>query len=112
MTKNLTSPVRQIINLLVTREYDAIVGITGGQRLDAAAIESAILGYGKTLVLPPDRAFDQLAVVRVENALPPRWSIRMGLWTAEEGRSDLSVELTVIDNNGEYVVELDDIHVF
>ena len=42
---------------------------------------------------------------------PPRWSVRMDLWTAEEGRSDLSLELTIIESGRGYTVELDDIHV-
>jgi hypothetical protein len=111
MTKNLTTPVRQIVALLVTKDYDQIVRLTGGQRLDAAAIESAIRDYGRTIVLPPDTAIHNLDVVCVQNAHPPRWSVRMPLWTAEEGRSDLSVELTIIEDGGGYVVELDDIHV-
>jgi len=111
MTKNLTTSVRQIVALLATKDYDQIMCLTGGQRLDAIAIESAIRGYGKTVVLPPDSAFDDLNIVRVQNAHPPRWSVRMGLWTAEEGRSDLSVELTVIECESGYVIELDDIHV-
>jgi hypothetical protein len=111
MTKNLISPVHQIVELLVVKEYDQIVRATGGQRFDAATIESVIRGYGKTVVLPPDSAFDHLDVVRVQNAHPPRWSVRMGLSTAEEGRSDLSVELTVIEDESGYVIELDNIHV-
>jgi hypothetical protein len=108
---NLISPVRQIIELLVAKEYDQIVRVTDGQQLDATTIENIILGYGRTVVLPPDSAFDHLDVVRVQNVYAPRWSVRMDLWTAEEGRSDLSVELTVIDGEKGQVVELDDFHV-
>jgi hypothetical protein len=35
----------------------------------------------------------------------------MPLWTREEGRSDLSVEITLIAQNGDFRIELDDIHV-
>ena len=36
----------------------------------------------------------------------------MDLWTAEEGRSDLTLELTLTDSRGEiYQIEIDDIHV-
>ena len=111
MTKNLIAPVRQIVELLGAKDYDQIVRTTGGQRLDAAAIEAAIRGYGKTLVSPPDSIYDHLDAIRVQNIHPPRWSVRVGLWTADEGRSDLSVELTVIEDESGYVIELDDIHV-
>ena len=74
--------------------------ITGGQRLDSAAIEGATRDYGRTLVMPPHTAFDELDVVPVTNLPPPRWSTRMNLWTAEEGRSDLSIELMLIEADG------------
>ena len=35
----------------------------------------------------------------------------MNLWTAEEKRSDLSLELTLTEIEGGHVIELDDIHV-
>lgn len=35
----------------------------------------------------------------------------MPLWTIEEGRSDLSLELTLVENDKTISIELDDIHV-
>jgi hypothetical protein len=35
----------------------------------------------------------------------------MSLWTVEEGRSDLSLELTVAESGDGYLIEVDDIHV-
>jgi len=35
----------------------------------------------------------------------------MSLWTAEEGRSDLSLELTITESGNGYLIEVDDIHV-
>ena len=35
----------------------------------------------------------------------------MPLWTQEEGRSDLTVGMTIIEQQNNFVVELDDIHV-
>ena len=111
MTTTLDVPVRLIVELLVGRGYEQIAGMTGGQRLDSASIEAAIRNYGRTLVMPPDTAFSQLDVVPVKNARPPRWSVRMNLWTIEEGQSDLSIELTLTEMGEDYIVELDDIHV-
>ena len=34
-------------------------------------------------------------IVEVMNASVPQFSIRMPLWTEEEGRSDLTMELTI-----------------
>jgi len=95
----------------VAREYEQVARIAGGQRLDSVSIERAIHDYGRTLVMPPQTAFEQLDAVPVKNARLPRWSVRMNLWTAEEGRSDLSIELTLIEGEGGHIIELDDIHV-
>jgi hypothetical protein len=70
-----------------------------------------ITDYGRQLVLPPDEAFGVMDVVEVRNAKPRRWSVTMPLWTREEGRSDLSLELTLIAGAQAFAIELDDIHV-
>lgn len=111
MTSTLCIPVRQIVKMLVDGHYEQIARITHSKRLDTTTIEGAILGYGMTLVMPPDVAFEQLDVVKIKNAALPCWSVRMNLWTAEEGQSDLSIELTLTKVESDYVIELDDIHV-
>ena len=45
------------------------------------------------------------------DADPPAWSVVMTLWTEEEGRSDLSIVLTVTQLEDGFDVTLDDIHV-
>jgi hypothetical protein len=109
--RRLSLPVRQIVELLVAKDYDRVARMTCGQRLDSESISQAIRDYGRTLVVPPDAAFEHLDVVRVRDARPPRWSVRMNLWTAEEQQSDLSIELTLIEAGADYAIELDDIHV-
>ena len=49
-------------------------------------------------------------VVR-SNAVIPQFSVHMPLWTEEEGRSDLTLELTIKMPDKGIEVELDDIHV-
>ena len=71
----------------------------------------AINDYGRKLVLPPEDVFELMDVVEVRNAQPQQWSVAMPLWTREEGRSDLSIGVTVIADEDGYSVELDDIHV-
>jgi hypothetical protein len=63
------------------------------------------------LVLPPEEGFQLMDVIEVKNAQPRRWSIAMPLWTQEEGRSDLTLEITVIEQQNDFLVELDDIHI-
>jgi hypothetical protein len=111
MVTNFRVPVRQIVELLVTGRYDQIAKITNEQRLDAESIKKAISDYGRKLIMPPSEAYEHLDVIQVHNALPPRWSVRVNLWTAEEGRSDLSLELTLVQTGEDFAIEVDDIHV-
>lgn len=111
MPYRLELPVREILTLLAQRRYTELEALTHGIRLRAPEISQAVANYGRTIVVPPIDAFQFMDVVAVETANPPRWSITMPIWTEEEGRSDLSVELTVIEEGGALRVELDDIHV-
>ena len=104
--------MQQLIDLfLVARKYSELEALTNGVRLGALDIASAITKYGKNLVIPPNNAWELLDVVEIRNAQPPQWSVTMPLWTREEGRSDLSIELTLIGDEGGCTIELDDIHV-
>lgn len=112
MSEQLKDPVRKVIELLVSRQYAKVEAITGGIRLKAPEIAGAIAEYGRKLIPVPEQGLDLMDVVRVHGALPPKWTARIPLWTEEEGRSDLSVELTLIKDGQDFKIELDDIHVF
>src|SRR5712692_9329246 len=88
MDTKFTTSVKRIVELLVAGEYDQIAKITRERRLDAESIQRAIREYGRKLVMPPCEVLDQLDVVQVRNVVPPRCSVRINLWTLEEGRSD------------------------
>lgn len=104
-------PVLQVIKLLVEQRYSELESLTKGVRLGAREIGRAIAAYKRTLVMPPEDSYQLMNVVGVQNAKPPKWSIMMPLWTREEGRSDLSIELTLVKEIQGFKIELDDIHV-
>jgi hypothetical protein len=111
MHEKLKDPVRQITGLLVDGKYLEVETLTHGVRLTAPQMATAIAEYGRLLVSLPDHAFDLMNVAEVRNAKPSRWSVVMPLWTREEGRSDLSLELTITDLENGFAIELEDIHV-
>ena len=97
--------------MLVDRDYVGLERLTNATRLTAEEIAKGVQDYGATLVMPPPDAFNNLDVIEVENAHPSEWSVRMHLWAAGEGKSDLSLELTLKKaEEGDYNVEVDDIH--
>jgi len=87
--------VVQIITLLVGAQYRQIEGLTHGITMSAEEIQTAISEYGRTLILPSSDAYELLDVIRANNVGLEQYSVRMPLWTQEEGRSDLTLELTV-----------------
>lgn len=111
MRKELQDQIDPLIRLLAEGRFDSVEEVTNGVRLAASDIKNALGRYGRTLVYPPSEAYELMDVIEVRSAGQRRWSIAMPLWTKEEGRSDLSIEVTIIRKAGEFVLELDDIRV-
>ena len=112
MANEIETIVRDVVRLLVGGDYDVIEKITEGRRLSAGDMQNAIEIYGRRLAMPPESAFTQLLdAVRVENSKSPQWLVEMPLWTREEGRSDLSLELTITRGDDKFDIQVDDIHV-
>lgn len=107
----LRKAVRNIMDLLARGDYQAAVDACVESRLNADDIRLAVEGYGRRLVCPPGDVYADLDVVRVQGASEPTWSVRAPMWTAEEGRSDLTLELTFAQANDGVHLELDDLHV-
>jgi hypothetical protein len=111
MVHPLRLPVEFVVSMLVNGEWEELEKATGGIRLRGVDIARAVRQYGRKLVDPPREAYDTIDAILIKDAIPPQWSVRMKLWTAEEGVSDLTLELTLIQANNNYRIELDDIHV-
>ena len=108
----LERTLTRVVGMLVSGDYAGLEAITGGNRLPANEIEEAIHQYGRTVELPPNGRIEDADVVAVEGSDPQRWSVWLRLWTAEEGRSDLTLETTVVDSDRpEYLVEIDNLEV-
>lgn len=104
--------MRQVIAWLVGGNFLAIEVRSNGVRLSAQMIRQAIEEYGRTPVMPPESAFSAIDAIQVANTDRPTWSIRFDVWTKEEGRSDLSLECTIVEgNDGILELEVDNIHV-
>ena len=106
------SGVRDVMALLAGKNYQDLERFTRGTHLSAADIARAIQDYGKTVVPCPEPIEDVLDIGEVAGATSPTWSVVVPVYTREEGRSDLSVELTIVELGGErYGIALDNIRV-
>ena len=102
--------IRHIYSLLLSENYDELERFTNGSRMSSNEICETILAYGYQLVSYPDNL--KLDIVEVKNSSPREWNVVAPIYTSEEGLSDLSIELSLIENGKElYKSELDNIRV-
>ncbi len=112
MSDGIQKTAKRLVTMLAARDYAGLESWSNGVRLNRAEMESAVRAYGRTVILPPGDTIPNLDAVKVRNAEPKRWSVGISLWTKEEGRSDLTLEVTMIGSDGDLMdVEIDDIHV-
>jgi hypothetical protein len=103
--------MKAITDLLVAGDYQAVERMTDGRRLTADQIEQAVLDYGNTLVPLPPEALDRVDVYPF-NSDPTSCRAEVDLWTREEGRSDLTLEVMLESrDDGGYDVSVRNIHV-
>lgn len=89
--------VRHVARLLASGSYADLEQLTGAKRLRARDIEGEVNEYGRTLVMPPETAYDNIDVIPIRGSEPQAYSVRFRLYTKEEGQSDLEVQLTLMD---------------
>lgn len=108
----LETAIRVIVELLVRREYDAIARLTHCRRLSASDLQHAVLSYGRKLARPPDGWIDLVDVVPIDDREQAAFFAAVPLWTEEEGRSDLTLELRLSEFAPQlYDTEVLDVHV-
>ena len=101
--------VFMILKLLVEKDYRELEKRSNGIRLSAHDMERAIKEYNCQLIMPPPDGYELMDVIEAHG--DEKWSVVMPLWSQEEGRSDLSIELTLIKHGDSFNFEIDDLHV-
>lgn len=103
--------VRALVEHLAHGEYREVLTSCSSARLTAEELRRVVREYGRTVAIPPPDAYENLDAIQIPAASRQAWSVRAPLWTLEEGRSDLTLELTFIVDADQLSVELDDLHV-
>jgi len=109
--EQLEQIVRSVVNCLVIGKYADIVHSCSVSRLTADDLFEVVRDYGRTLIEPPPEAYQDLDAIAVRSSIPPTWSVCAPLWSREEGRSDLTLELTIARDGDRWDIELDGLHV-
>lgn len=110
MDRELVVSVRNVLELLAGGEYEKLEKMTRGVRLSATELRQAVEGYPGTLINPPTDFAAYIDAIPIDGSLR-KYSATVPLWTIEEGRSDLSIELTIAIDGVSNVVEIDNLHV-
>ena len=111
----LIRTILRLLQLLVEARYVELANLTQSGSLTSQQTREAVETWPYPLVTPSSSSLADLIydeAVEVADVSPAKWSIYINLWTKEEGRSDLTLEVTVCDNSSEYYdVRIENIHV-
>jgi hypothetical protein len=102
--------IRELVERLASGDLAALAADGRIGRLTVEDLRRAISEYGRTLVPLPAEALAAISVYPLD-AMPGGFAVDVGMWTAEEGRSDLTLQLTVIERAGAIAIAIDDLHV-
>lgn len=105
---NFIPLINQVVDDLVAGNFKKIAQDGRGGRLSAEEIQYAVEEYGRTLTPLPLEAISLIDGCKVENS--NEWMLDIPLWTVEEGRSDLTLSVT-LDLTHKPPITIDDLHV-
>ena len=103
------APIRALVDMLVKGRFDQLERDGRSGRLSSHELKEALQGYGRTIIALPDEAFHLVDVYPIKGQ-NTTWAVDVPLWTAEEGRSDLTLSLTVSDSQDGVQLAIDDLH--
>ncbi|HIC82667.1 MAG TPA: hypothetical protein EYP07_17135 [Kiloniellaceae bacterium] len=102
--------IADLVGVLARGAFEDLVRDGRAGRLSAAELKRVIAQYGRRLTELPGSAFDLADCYRLEDK-PEKLAIDLPLWTVEDGRSDLTLSLTLQRMGSEIALRIDDLHV-
>jgi hypothetical protein len=104
--------VMDVVAHLAGGRFSELERLSNGIRLSRGEMQEAVASYGRHLLEFPRDATDKIDYIVCVGSKPLRWSVVVPLFTREEGLSDLSLELALVeDGQYSYRVEIENIHV-
>lgn len=107
--RQVRSVVTDLLVLLSDRDYESFMERCGYSLVDDDDLRSAVATYGRTIAPPPaDYTFLRACELRARAI--PTWHVEVDLWTEEDGRSDLTLEMTIEFEPTGPVVGINNLH--
>jgi hypothetical protein len=108
--RQVRSIVIDLLVLLADGDYESIMERCGYSLMDGDDLWIAVEEYGGTVAAPPaDYAFMRACELRARAV--PTWHVEADVWTEEEGRSDLTLEMTIEFEASGPVIGINNLHV-
>jgi hypothetical protein len=104
------SAAMEIANLIAQQKYAQALQRCRSSRLTERELDAVMKDCGQAFLLRSSGNAD-LNLVAVDGKEDPTWSVWVPLWTDDQGRSDLQLELTITDTSAGVLIELDDLRV-
>ena len=102
--------VREVVRELAAGNYEGLEADGRAGRLTAGQLREAVEHYGRTFVELPEEGL-QYVWVYEQKGRENLWRVDVDLWTAEEGRSDLTLSM-LLEKTGDGVrVSVENLHV-
>jgi dTMP kinase len=89
--------VRLAVGLLVGEQFVTLAKLSAESGIRPEDLAAAVRRHGTSLVRPPEQAFDDLDPIECERAGKHAYAIDFSLWSKEEGPSDLTMQLDVVE---------------
>lgn len=103
------SIVIDMLVLLADGDYESIMERCGYSLLDNEDLRMAVADYGRKVVAPPaDYAFMRACELRARAV--PTWHVEADVWTEEDGRSDLTLEMMIEFEPSGPVIGINNLH--
>ena len=102
--------LKELVRELVIDNFTRLETDGRAGRLSADELRNAIKSYGQTLIDLPEEALSTADIIPLEGE-NAAWAVDLDLWTAEEGRSDLTLSVTAHLIGSKIQIYIDDLHV-
>jgi len=106
----LIPPIREVVRELAAGNYEGLEADGRAGRLTAGELREAVRQYGRTLVELPEEGLRHVWVYG-QQGREGVWRVDVDLWTAEEGRSDLTLSLLLERAGDGFHAEIENLHV-
>jgi hypothetical protein len=93
--------LREVVRAFIRGDYELAEGIPSVESVPPATarqIREYVADYGATLIELPEETWETSCAQWMGN----RWDVLVDLWTREEGRSDLVLQLDVAESGAGY----------